>query len=228
MERAKHFGKWIVMTSGSFALIMLALAFTDVPYLAYHQLGTHCKPLKVNPSVIVVFGGSGMPSADGLMRSYFAAQAAIKFPISQIIIAHPYDQGRRKTIQLDLMKKELVMRGVDSLRISYEPLGHNTRSQSANLASMLEGRLSEPVLVITGPEHMYRSIRSLQKAGLKHVGGLSSFEKPISERKLKNRKHPEQEVGLSWRYNVWSYLKYELLVLREYSAIAYYKLMGWI
>lgn len=228
MKHAKRFGKWLVIVSGFTALFMIALAFTDVPYLAYHQLGTGCKPLKVNPSVIVVFGGSGMPSADGLMRSYYAAQAALKFPTSEVIIAHPFDQGNRKTIQLDLMKKELVIRGVDSLRISYEPLGHNTHSQSENISSLLEGRLNEPVLVITSPEHMYRSIRSLQKAGLKHVGGLSTFEKPISERKLKDAKHPEKEVGLSWRYNIWSYLKYEIVVLREYSAISYYKVKGWI
>lgn len=228
MKRATRYVKWPLMLSGAVAVFMLALAFTDVPYLAYHQLGTHCKPLKVKPSVIVVFGGSGMPSADGLMRSYYAAEAALKFPSSEVIIAHPFDQGNAKTVQLDLMKKELVIRGVDSTRISYEPLGHNTRSQAANIASLLEGRLNEPVLIITGPEHMYRSIRSLQKAGLQHVGGLPSFEKPISERRLKGGKHPETEVGLSWRYNVWSYLKYELLVLREYCAIAYYKLKGWI
>lgn len=218
----------MLMVSGIIALMMLALAFTDVPYLAYHQLGTHCKPLKVRPSVIVVLGGSGMPSADGLMRTYYAAEAALKFPESAVIIAHPFDQGKRKTVQLDLMKKELVIRGVDSTRISYEPMGHNTRTQAANVALMLEGRLSEAVLVITSPEHMFRSIRSLQKAGLPLVGGLPSFEKPISERKLKGGKHPGKEVGLSWRYNFWSYLRYEILVLREYCAIAYYKLKGWI
>jgi len=75
---------------------------------------------------------------------------------------------------------------------------------------------------------MYRSIRSLQKAGLKNVGGLPSFEKPISEQKLKSGKKNGQKVSLAWRYNFWSYLRHEILVLREYFAIAYYKIKGWI
>ncbi len=216
------------MVSGVTALIMLMLAFTDVPYHAYHRLGTSCQPLRANPEVIVLLGGSGMPSADGLMRSYFAAQAALKFPESEIIIAHPFDNDSSNTLQLDLMKKELVMRGVDSLRVRYEPYGFDTHSQAENISVLLDGRTEVPVLVITSPEHMYRSIRSLEKAGLQMVGGLPSFEKPINQRKLKSKKHPERSGDLPWRYNVWSYLRYELLVLREYCAIAYYKLRGWI
>jgi hypothetical protein len=30
------------------------------------------------------------------------------------------------------------------------------------------------------------------------------------------------------RYNMWSYLHLELFVFREYCAIGYYKLKGWI
>ena len=216
------------MVSGVTALIMLMLAFTDVPYLAYHRLGTSCQPLRANPEVIVLLGGSGMPSADGLMRSYFAAQAALKFPKSEIIIAHPFDNDSSNTLQLDLMKKELVMRGVDSLRVRYEPYGFDTHTQAENISVLLDGRTEVPVLVITSPEHMYRSIRSLEKVGLQMVGGLPSFEKPISEKKLKGRKHSERTADLPFRYNVWSYLRYELLVLREYCAIGYYKLRGWI
>lgn len=218
----------MVMVSGIIALVMFVLAFTDVPYLAYHQLGTHCRPLKVKPNVIVIFGGSGMPSADGLMRTYYASEAALKFPKSEIIIAHPFDNDSSNTFQLDLMKKELVIRGVDSTRVSYEPRGFDTHSQAENISLLLKGRTEAPVLVITSPEHMFRSIRSLQKAGLQLVGGLPSFEKPISERKLKSTKYPKRSGDLPWRYNVWSYLKYEIVVLREYCAISYYKLRGWI
>lgn len=228
MSLSKNIASRLLQVVGTVALIMLVLAFTDIPYLAYHQLGTHCKPLRTNPEVIVVLGGSGMPSADGLMRTYFAAKAARKFPESEIIIAHPFDNDSSNTFQLDLMKKELVIRGVDSTRISYEPRGFDTHSQAENISILLKGRTEVPVLVITSPEHMFRSIRSLQKAGLQLVGGLPSFEKPISERKLKSKKHPEQSGNLPWRYNLWSYLKYEIVVIREYCAISYYKLRGWI
>ena len=228
MKILKRLIRYFIFSSGFLLLVMIALAFTDLPYLAYHQLGTHCKRLKTDPEVIVVFGGSGMPSPDGLMRAYYAAEAANTFPQSSIIIAHPFDNDSMNTYQLDLMKNELMIRGIDGLRISYEPNGFDTHSQAKNISVLLKEQMHLPTLVITSPEHMYRSIRSLQKAGLQLVGGLPSFEKPISEQKLRSKKHPERTADLPWRYNVWSYLKYELLVLREYCAITYYKLRGWI
>jgi len=228
MKYLKKAARLLLLFCGITALGMIALAFTDVPYFAYHQLGTHCHRLKGNPEVIVVLGGSGMPSADGLIRTYYASEAAIKFPQAEVIIAHPYDNDSLSTRQLDLMANELIIRGVDSLRIRYEPIGTNTQSQASHISEMLKAQYDSPVLVITSPEHMYRSIRSLQKAGLKNVGGLPSFEKPISEQKLKSGKKNGQKVSLAWRYNFWSYLRHEILVLREYFAIAYYKIKGWI
>ena len=219
----------MAMVSGIIALFMAALAFTDVPYFAYHQLGTHCKRLKENPEVIVVLGGSGMPSPDGLIRTYYGAEAAHKHADAKIIIAHPQEENG-KTHQLNLMAHELIIRGIDSTRIMYEPNGHNTYSQAVNVSKLLAQDLTDaPILIITTPEHMFRSIRSFQKAGLTHVGGLPSFEIPISPGKLRGKtKKGKQEVGLSWRYNFWSYLRYEIIVLREYCAIAYYKANGWI
>jgi uncharacterized SAM-binding protein YcdF (DUF218 family) len=228
MKYLKKVTRWFLLFFGIFAIATMALALTDIPYFAYHQLGTHCNALKGNPEVIVVLGGSGMPSADGLIRTYYASEAAINFPQADVIIAHPYDNDSLSTHQLDLMAHELIIRGVDSLRIHYEPIGTNTQSQASHISEILEARNESPVLVITSPEHMYRSIRSLQKAGLKNVGGLPSFEKPISEQKLKGGKKNGQKGSLAWRYNFWSYLRYEILVLREYCAIIYYKLKGWI
>lgn len=228
MNRFKRVLKYFIFSSGSFLILMGALAFTDLPYLAYHKLGTSCEPLKEDPALIVVFGGSGMPSPDGLMRTYYAAEAANQFPEASVIIALPFGEDSTDTHQLDLMAKELTIRGIDRARISYEPYGHNTHAQAVRIATNLIGNTTLTTLVITSPEHMYRAINALQKAGLKNVGGLPSFEKPIAERKLRDRSDPDKSAPLAWRYNVWSYLKYELLVMREYCAIVYYKLNGWI
>ncbi|MGB0917151.1 MAG: YdcF family protein [Flavobacteriales bacterium] len=228
MKSVKSLFKYLSLSSGIFFLLMVALAFTDLPYLAYHQLGTSTESLKENPETIVVFGGSGMPSPNGLMRTYYAAEAANKYEDASVIIALPFGEDSLDTYQLDLMANELKIRGVDSARISFEPHGHNTHSQSVLIAEMLGGNIDSPTLVITSPEHMYRAVRSLHKAGLNNVGGLPSFEKPISEKRLNGKKNKGENVVLAWRYNVWSYLKYEILVLREYCAIAYYKLKGWI
>ena len=38
----------------------------------------------------------------------------------------------------------------------------------------------------------------------------------------------KQLRSLNIRYNMWSYLKYEITVMREWCAIAYYWIRGWI
>jgi uncharacterized SAM-binding protein YcdF (DUF218 family) len=86
------------------------------------------------------------------------------------------------------------------------------------------------VLLITSPEHMYRSIKTFEDVGFTDIAGNATFEKPLDEDKVKGKgKARGKEVeNLGFRYNMWSYLQYEIIVLREYTAIAYYKLKGWI
>jgi hypothetical protein len=80
---------------------------------------------------------------------------------------------------------------------------------------------------------MYRAVRVFRKAGFVNVGGMPSFEKSIEEEILL-KKHKNQKITdiesqqLNLRYNVWNYMKYEITVLREYTALAYYKFRGWI
>ncbi|MCX6223697.1 MAG: hypothetical protein NTV01_02930 [Bacteroidia bacterium] len=77
---------------------------------------------------------------------------------------------------------------------------------------------------------MYRSVKAFIKAGFTDVGGLSAFDKPIEPGKAMDKENTKdiRVKSLSLRYNIWSYLHYELIVIREYFAVAYYKLKGWI
>ena len=219
-------GKWFLLFFGAFSFIIFLLSFTDIPYYAYHNLGTGYPKLSKEPDVIVVLGGAGMPSPDGLIRTYYASEAANKYITAKIIIALPYNEVD-SLHQLELMANELIIKGVDSMRIIYEPLGFNTRSQALNIGSMFNNKEQLALLIVTTPEHMYRSIKTFKNVGFVKVGGLPTFEKPIDESKLRDTEKKEG-VNLSFRYNMWSYLNYELLVLREYCAIFYYKLKGWI
>jgi len=219
--------KIVLIFIGFIFLFFWILSFTDIPYYAYHLLGTSAGKLKQEPNIIVVLGGSGMPSPDGFMRCYYASKAAQQFPLSKIIIALPFNQTDSFK-QLHLMQKELIIHGVDSLRISFEPMGFNTHSQAMNIAKRFDKEKSTlSVLIVTSPEHMYRAVKTFRSAGFTNVGGEPAFEVPSDEEKIKNR-HNKQIKSLSFRYNMWSYLNYELLVLREYVAIAYYWVMGWI
>jgi uncharacterized SAM-binding protein YcdF (DUF218 family) len=218
--------KGVLWFFGIASLVIFTLSFTDIPFNAYYKLGMVQTNITERPDIIVVLGGAGMPSQNGLIKTFYASAAAKKYKNSQIVIAMPYS-GSDSLYPLQLMANELIIKGIDSLRIKFEPLGFNTRSQALNVASLLNNDKRLNLLIITTPEHMYRSIHAFKKVGFTKIAGLPAFEKPIEEEKLIDSKGDEK-IGLSVRYNMWSYLNYELLVLREYCAITYYKINGWI
>jgi hypothetical protein len=43
-----------------------------------------------------------------------------------------------------------------------------------------------------------------------------------------NRIVPAVDESILLRYKFWTYLQYEVSILREYTALFYYKLKGWI
>ena len=229
LNSAKKIFQWFLYIMGSIALIMLFFSFTSVPYFAYHRLGTSGVHLQRSPDYIVLFGGSGMPSPDGLIRSYYTAEVALKYESAKIIIANP-DEMNAKRDSSASYTYELLIRGIDSGRIQYDTLGYNTFTQAQNIAQyILGGSNSNPtILVVTSPEHMYRSVKCLQKAGIDSVGGIASFELPLDEEQLvkKGKLTKLEKDKLNLRYNMWSYLNYELIVMREYLAIGYYKMRG--
>ena len=218
------------MLSGVLLLLIIALAFTDIPYFACRNLSKESDTLSSSPDFIIVLGGSGMPSPDGLIRTYYAAKKGQRFPAAKIIIAHPYCTTD-SLLQLGLMQKELLIRGVDSSRITFAPEGFNTHSQAENIRHLLgEKNLQKKFLIISSPEHMYRAVKTFRKSGFQHVGSLPAFDKPLDEANIKDKKiHDGPSVkNLRMRYNFWSYLHYEVSAMREYCAIAYYKAKGWL
>jgi uncharacterized SAM-binding protein YcdF (DUF218 family) len=227
---AIHFTNILLKTSGLCFLLFIALSLTDLPYYAYHWLGTGNSRLSAKPDLIVLLGGAGMPSPDGFIRCYYTWEAASANSHSTIIIALP-SGAKDSTHQSDMMAGELIMRGIDSSRIFFERDGFNTRTQALNIAQMKKGALDKiNLLIITSPEHMYRSVGTFRKAGFQHVGGYAAFEKPVEEEGLQDRLRTKDQriksTGL--RYNIWSYMQYELLVIKEFFALSYYKLKGWI
>lgn len=217
---------------GYVALIMGVMSFTSLPYRAWYRLGiagnTTC-----SPAYIVVMGAGGMPGPEGLMRCYFAAAAAHKFPDAQIIIALPVDLSFFEDSHPMRMAHELIIRGVDSARILFEPRGINTHSQALNVKKMLQNDTTDCLLLVTSPEHNYRSIASFRKVGFNHVASMASFgsELQVSDLLPEGKNAVLETSPDNWpvlRYNFWNYLKLEITVLREYVAIFWYWLNGWI
>ena len=224
----------LILFLGGVLLVMIILSFTSLPFWADYHLGVSSSTLNHKPEVIIIMGGSGMPSQNGLIRCYYGAQAAINFPDARIIIALPGDTLDTES-SVRLMGQELIIRGVDSTRIIYENEGTNTRWEALNVKQRFYPNTSPALLIITSPSHMFRSIKTFEKAGFNNVGGMASFGRAneeelhfINEDLGGNQQLPDMGKQINLRYKVWTRMHIQISVIREYLAISYYWLMGWI
>lgn len=182
-----------------------------------------------------MLGGAGIPSGDGLIRSFYTAKLSTAHPEARVIIAMPGNITDSLSAPC-LVAHELFLRGVKMNVISYENNGHNTREQALKLAAGKTSlQLNQPLTLVTSPEHMKRAILAFRKCGFTLVSGLPAFEYSLdadltfNDTNLKgNPIAPPIGNNLQLRYQFWNHLKYEIIVLREYFGLAYYKLRGWI
>jgi uncharacterized SAM-binding protein YcdF (DUF218 family) len=230
------FFKWLFILLLALLFVLFCLSFTSIPFWAHYRLGTAKEGVERHPDYIILLGGSGMPSQSNLIRAWYAARLAKYAPSAKVIIALPGNILKPES-SINLVKRELILHGVDSTKILFEPLGTNTRAQALNILRIpgITGKNKYSVIV-TSPEHLYRAWRVFRKAGLDSLGGVPAFENPnesdisFDDSRLGGRKGLMPKIGnnLALRYNFWTQLDYEVLVLREYAAIAFYKIKGWI
>jgi len=235
----KHFRKIItvsLLALGTIFLIVLFLSFTTLPYWGYYWLGTSQSGILGKPDYIILLGGGGMPSESSLMRAFFVHRAAIDSPESRIVISIPGDPTDSLSTAL-LVAAELISKGIAPERILYEQTATNTRSEAIQLQYFNQEKLTEKsILLVTSPEHMRRSVLVFKKAGFMKVSALPTFENAIEanlffdDDKLGGNKTLVPDIGshTSVRYQFWNHLKYEILIVREMVALAYYKMRGWI
>jgi uncharacterized SAM-binding protein YcdF (DUF218 family) len=225
--------KYFLFFFGCFFLVLFIFCLTPAPFYAWYNLSTKQAGIHRPPEFIVVLGGGGMPSESGLMRTWYAAKVGNHFIQSKIIIALPGDTVDSLS-SVCQMKEELVLRGIASNRILFESQGTNTRAQALNIASLRVTRIAS-LLIVTSPEHLYRAVLSFRKAGFIKVDGVPAFETAIeselsfNDRLLGGKKWlPSIGKNITIRYQFWTQLHYEQMILREWLAIVFYKLSGWI
>jgi uncharacterized SAM-binding protein YcdF (DUF218 family) len=248
MKRPVHFFRFLRIlfwSLGGLFLFFVVMALTPLPFYAWYNYSLSKAGIHRPPDYIIVLGGGGMPSETGLMRCWYGAKAANYFTRAKVIIALPGDANDSLS-SVNLMKKELVMRGVAKERIILEDSGTNTRAQAVNIfrltiynlrftnESSIVNRQSS-ILLVTGPEHLPRAVLSFLKAGFSRIDGLPAFESTIesditfNDCTLGGRKWiPGIGENLNLRYHFWTQLRYEELLMREWMAMIYYKLKGWI
>lgn len=223
----------IIIFLGSLALIMLILSFTSLPYHVYHWLGTHNAELDTPPDYIVVMGAGGMPGPGGLMRSHFAAEAALIFEDAKIIIALPTDTTHFYGSDAYRMFRQMMLMDLDSSRFLFETNGTNTYTQAVEIRRILSKTPDRSLLIVSSPEHIRRCLLTFRKCGFEHVGGLPTFEAAFSIDLLLTEEEREKSVQpvdrrVDFRYNMWNYLHLQIMVLREFTALGYYSLKGYI
>lgn len=251
LKKAGSVLKYMLIVVGTIASVMVILAFTTAPFWTWYNMSVKEAGIHRPPDYIVVMGGGGMPSQSGLMRCWYGSLIAGKYANARVIIALPGD-SRDSLSSVNQMKKEMELRGIAGERIFLEDSGTNTRAEALNvlkLISNIEQRIvnnernrhssfvtrHSSLLIVTSPQHLLRSVLTFRKAGFLKVDGLPSFEKTIeanldfNAKKLGSRPWvPDVGQNLAVRYQFWMQMEYEFLVLREYMALAYYKLQGWI
>lgn len=225
--------RYLFFTFAFFCLFLLLFSFTSGPFWIYYWLGTGNSGYNFEPDYIIVLGGGGMPSESGLIRTYYAAKLADFHPGSEIVVCLPGDTSDTSSSVFQ-MKREIEDREIDPFRIHLSGEGTNTRYQALDLANKYPFLKDRNVILITSPEHMYRSVMTFRKAGFLHIGGIPAFERAIESNILfdddklgGNKRVPGVGGSVQLRYQFWNHIKYEIMIMREFLAISYYKLKGW-
>jgi uncharacterized SAM-binding protein YcdF (DUF218 family) len=227
--------KTLLITTGCIFIMLCILAFTTLPFWAYYALGTNNSKITQAPATIVLLGGAGIPSGDGLLRTYYTAKLSNAYSGALVIIAMPGNSADSLSAP-QCIKHELIMRGVNAHSIFFENTGRNTREQAQKLATGITiAQLNKPITLVTSPEHMKRAVLAFRKCGFTKVSGLPTFEIALDanlafrDNDLKGNPFvPPIGNNLQLRYQFWNHLKYEVIVVREYFALAYYWLRDWI
>jgi uncharacterized SAM-binding protein YcdF (DUF218 family) len=232
-RRLRKLATRVLATIGVIALLMLVLSFTSLPFHAYHRLGTSGDDLQQTPDYIVVMGAGAMPGGAALMRCHYAALAAKSFPKAQIIITMPAAAGDFLNSTGYEMYQQMALYGIAPDRFRFETKGTNTHTQACSIRLMHGITINDVLLIVTSPEHIYRSVQTFSKCGFTNVSGLPAFQAAFDTKLLldpdeRDKVITQPDRNVSLRYNVWNYLKLEIDVLREYVAIAYYKIKGYI
>ena len=219
----------ILLFLGTMALTMLVLAFTRLPFDAHRWLGTAGGLCECPTETIVVLGGSGMPSGPELMRCDLAARMATENPEADLVLLLPQDSALAEA-----MVQELGLKGVAPGRITILLHGRNTREQALDLQETAPRLQHKEIGLVTAPENMYRSLLTFRKAGFTRVCGSPAFDHALfddlryAHGRLGGKAYvPDVSGNMDLRYDLWNRLKLEITCLREYAALAYYRLNGW-
>jgi uncharacterized SAM-binding protein YcdF (DUF218 family) len=128
--------------------------------------------------------------------------------------SNPFLGGGRP--ECELMAELLINADVPEERILLETLSQSTKDQASKLKPVLERHDFDQFILITSPIHMRRSMAVFEGEGLKPIPGPSSL---ISE------VFSDGGLGI---FPSWVALDASQAAFREYMALTYYWVRGWL
>jgi uncharacterized SAM-binding protein YcdF (DUF218 family) len=123
------------------------------------------------------------------------------------------DEGARP--EAEAMRNAILQLGVPADHIVIEAESKNTREEAVVIARMLAGRARQPIVLVTSPTHMPRSLAVFRAAGLDPVPSVAAYK---SDHSLERLRWAPSDVGL-WLVDT---------VLYDGAAEWYYRARGWI
>lgn len=202
------------------ALFVVQIAIAACPLSEWAMDWLSCQDISPaeQPRYVILLGGS-IPSRAGLIRAYYAAEfgrdrTGITHIISMPSSEDPSERGP------DLVRDELVLRGIPASDILFENRAADTYEEAVFIRHMLgDDALSEPLLIVTSPSHMRRAFLCFRKQGFSHVTCLPAEDTFY-----------DVDIG-GWgffRYTFWYRLGSQAEIARELLAMTVYRLRGWI
>lgn len=174
-------------------------------------------PYSADCDYIVLLPSGGIPSPTMLMRAYKAAEESHINPRAKIIISHKTEPPLKNST-IWTIRNELIQRGVPSKSIILETRAQSTSDHAKYIK---EARIGDPAndkyLLVTSPVHIRRSVMAFEAAGFRYI-----FAAPATSYITKE----DRGGGQYFRYDFWSSLTLSVEALREFTAIAYYKILG--
>jgi uncharacterized SAM-binding protein YcdF (DUF218 family) len=123
------------------------------------------------------------------------------------------DVGARP--EAEAMLAALLQLGIPREHVLLETESLNTRDEARVIARMLGSRRSDPIVLVTSPTHMQRSLAVFRSAGLNPVPSVAPYKSEHSMERLR------------WLPNDTA-LALSDIAIYDLAATVYYRLRGWM
>ena len=179
-------------------------------------------------TAVVVLGGgtSNYRTAGGQIESMSRATALRTLETVRVyhllgdpwVIASGGIGNPRATLtpESQTIRNSLIEAGVPQNRILLEPFSRNTHEQALNLEPLLDNHAISSFVLVTSPEHIWRSLLTFEAQGLEAVPSVPTIY-PTDQASISSLVIPSVNT-----------LENSAGYLREYVALIYYWSRGWL